>query len=176
MFHEYMHIFCAETEVDGEHFIDVYGTGLTFDDDDVIDFGYRFWSEFVAQYYALKHTESRKPPFAAVQDFIFDCMVDVEVGNTGAGPNYAQACARLMTCADFDDILVRLKSEQDFFFNDSVPHGENARRLFLRCLSMLQGHLKNEKPWRIDMKYIDELGELFGSFKFANKLFLMQAD
>jgi hypothetical protein len=108
MFHEYMHIFCAKTEVDGEHFIDVYGTGLTFDDDDIIDFGYRFRSEFVAQYYALKHTESRKPPFAAVQDFIFDCMVDVEVGNTGAGSNFAQTCARLMTCADFDDILVRL--------------------------------------------------------------------
>jgi hypothetical protein len=26
MFHEYMHIFCAKMEVDGEHFIDVYGT------------------------------------------------------------------------------------------------------------------------------------------------------
>ena len=28
-FHEFMHIFCAKLEMDGEHFIDVYGSGTT---------------------------------------------------------------------------------------------------------------------------------------------------
>jgi hypothetical protein len=31
IFHELTHIFCAKTEMDGEHFIDIYDDGATFD-------------------------------------------------------------------------------------------------------------------------------------------------
>jgi Pyruvate/2-oxoacid:ferredoxin oxidoreductase delta subunit len=31
IFHELVHIFCGKIEMDGEHFIDIYGTGVTPD-------------------------------------------------------------------------------------------------------------------------------------------------
>jgi len=58
--HELMHVFCGKLEIDGEHFIDIYGSGTTPDCDledaeydGMIVAGYKIWSEFIAQYYAV---------------------------------------------------------------------------------------------------------------------------
>jgi hypothetical protein len=77
-FHEFMHIYCAKTEMDGEHFIDVYGSGHTPDEepenkiyDGTINAGYVVWSEFIAQYYALIKISGDTYDFPDVMDYVY---------------------------------------------------------------------------------------------------------
>jgi hypothetical protein len=173
MFHEFMHIYCAKTEVDGEHFIDIYGNGLTIDDDDYVDAGYHLWSEFIAQYYALLHTGTKSHSFDMAQGLIFDYISKVVSGNLSAKDCLAQTYAYLITCSDFEEVQNELVSNPDFFFIDSVPYGADARRLFLQILSCLREQLCADKPCKINSDFMVELGEPYTTFLGFNTLFLM---
>ena len=76
-----MHICCAKAEMDGEHFIDVYGSGHTPDanPDDVeydgeVSAGYAVWAEFVAEYHAMMKTATQKHYFSDIAEYIFDLL------------------------------------------------------------------------------------------------------
>jgi len=106
-FHEFMHIYCGKTEVDGEHFIDTYGSGHTPDEnpdnkiyDGIINAGYEFWSEFIAQYYALIKIE-RAYTFNQAANYILNLFGDVTVRNFLQNKRiFPQAGAGLISCRD----------------------------------------------------------------------------
>ncbi|GHU59685.1 hypothetical protein AGMMS49975_27520 [Clostridia bacterium] len=172
MLHEFTHIFCAKNEVDGEHFIDIYGNGLTIDDDDYVDAGYHLWSEFIAQHYALIHCETAKPSFERAHDFIFDNICKVVAGTASAKDCLAQTYAHLYNCSDFEEILSRIESDPNFFFVDGEKFGKQARQSFLRILSYLRDMLNRDKPWKISLEQMLDLGELYMTFLAFNTVFL----
>jgi hypothetical protein len=170
--HELMHIFCAKLEIDGAHFVDVYGSGTTPNNpsmtasekiyDGFLVAGYTVWSEFIAQYYALKHAEVNQPTVAQVSDHVNDLLYSV--GRMDAkGNKYAMsfACARLLTCSDAEETVSMLKEP-----DDEMPLKQRA---FLSCLFLLHEHLQAEKPWKITEEFIADLGIRYFSLLAANR-------
>ena len=179
LFHEYMHIFCAKTEIDGEHFIDIYGTGATketksFDAnyDGYISAGYKLWSEFIANYYAIKHTDNRIYTFKEAQPSIEMICNEVTNENLIESKNaFAYPCSYMFNCIDIDLVITKL-SEPNFIWDDNEANGTATRRAFRACMEHIQSQLRNEKPWKISEKYIYELGVKFLEFRMDNSLYL----
>ncbi len=169
--HEFMHIYCAKLEMNGEHFIDVYGSGTTPENpnmtpaektyDGVLVGGYAVWSEFIAQYYTLKHTETWHPTVDEVSGYINKLLYSVgRLGNKGDKYALSLACARLLSCSDAEE-TVSMLNEPD----DEMPLGQ---RTFLSCLFLLHEHLQDERPWIISEEYIADLGTRYIFFKVMN--------
>jgi hypothetical protein len=170
-FHELMHIFCAKLEVDGEHFVDVYGSGTTPENpnmtaaektyDGFLVAGHIVWSEFIAQYYTWKHTETQHPTVSQVSGYINDLLYSVgRIDANGSKYALSFACARLLTCTDTEETISML-NEPD----DEMPIEQQA---FLSCLILLYEHLQAEKPWKISEEFIADLGIRYLSFLAEN--------
>lgn len=178
-FHELTHIYCGKTEMDDEHFIDVYGSGRTPDEnpedkvyDGYVNAGYFIWSEFIAEYYALTKAENEKHTFAVVMDYIFSLLDEVNTSNqTNSKAPFAMACVYLLTCGDAEEILLKL-NDSNFIIPDDVPYGKEVRLALKDCLEHLSAHLQTEKPWKINEKFISELGRKYIMFIAANSFFL----
>jgi len=126
--------------------------------------GYFVWSEFIAQYYAIKHTEKIRPTVKQMSHYI-DGMLS-EVGHTDlTGEKYAMAfaCARFLTCKNAEEQVAYLKKDNE----DDLPK----LKAFQRCLFYLHEHMRTEKPWKITEDFIAGLGERFLFFKVANSDF-----
>lgn len=87
VFHELMHIYCGKTEMDGEHFIDVFGSGHTPDPDSEdkvydghLNAGYFVWSEFIAEYTATTNMSPIKHSFAEAAPTVFSLLDEVVIG------------------------------------------------------------------------------------------------
>ena len=109
MFHEFAHIYCAKMEMDGEHFIDIYGSGTTPENPDMtpaerqydglLVAGHYVWSEFIAQYYALLHTEPRGYRIAHVTAFVNQHIGAVShTSDELSKDSFAHIMASLLTC------------------------------------------------------------------------------
>lgn len=178
IYHELAHIYCTKMEMDeSEHFVEVYGSGTTPENpavareertyDGTLVGGYGVWSEFIAQYYALKHTESHENAVADRDEYINRLLADVNIasGDSAKGA-LGMACAYLLTCSDAENTVAMLKEP-----NDAMPQ---AQRAFLNCLFLIHGQMQKEKPWRIDEEFIADLGgayialKTFNSFNFDN--------
>ena len=86
--HELAHIYCGlkEVKVAEGHFIDTFGSGTTYDVsqedmeyDGFLVSGYEVWSEFIAQYYAIKLIDTKPYLFVRAVDYISKFMRDVTV-------------------------------------------------------------------------------------------------
>jgi len=176
LFHEYMHIFCAKLEIDGEHFIDIYGSGHTLGEfengtsekmyDGFLNAGYVVWSEFIAQYYALLKTSDKPYTFSDIMDYAFGLLGEVHIAydEHTAKTSFAMACAYLLTC-DNGNILSDLVEIEDTDSNE-----KQAEIALRNCLAYLHAHLQTEKPWKINENFISELGNKFLMFKTMNSL------
>ena len=172
-FHEFVHIFCAKLEMDGEHFIDTYGSGTTPERemtatekqyDGLLVSGHFVWSEFIAQYYALKHTEAIRPTVSQMSYYIDSMLAEVgHIDNTGEKYAMAFACARLLTCTDAEKQVAYLKENNE----DDLPE----LKAFQNCLFLLHEHMQAEKPWKITESFIADLGGKYLYFKVANSDF-----
>ena len=109
IFHELMHIFCAKSEMDEKHFIDIYGSGHTPNMnpadktyDGFLNAGYVVWSEFIAQYYALKYTQLQAYTFGDVEDYAYSLLDEASIQNDeyDSKTSFAMACSYLLTCDD----------------------------------------------------------------------------
>jgi hypothetical protein len=169
-FHEFVHIFCLKLEMGGEHFIDVYGSGTTPERemtaeeeqyDGRLAAGYFVWSEFIAQYYALKHTEELRPKVSQMEHYIEGLLSEVGYSDiTSEKYAMAFACSRFLTCTDAEEIIAILKKVNE----DTPPE----IKTFQNCLFYLHAKLQEEKPWKISEDFIAELGEKYVLFKSAN--------
>ena len=170
-FHEFMHIFCAKLEMDGEHFIDIYGSGTTPENpnmtpaermyDGVLVAGYAVWSEFIAQYYTLKHTETRRPTVDEVSVYINKLLYSVgRLDNKGDKHALSIACARLLTCTNAEETVSMLEEP-----DDEMP---TEQRAFLSCLFLLHEHQQDERLWEIYEEFVADLGTRYAFFRVAN--------
>jgi len=180
LYHEFMHIYCAKIEMDGEHFIDIYGSGHTPEEnpadtnyDGCLNAGYVVWSEFIAQYYALVKAGPRRFTSASVNmKTIADCLRDIHGGThpRECKTSFSMACSYLLACSDTARILSRI-AEPGFIWKDSAAYGPETRTAFHNCAALLYEHLQNEKPWKITEAFISDLGMKFLWFKSMNSVY-----
>jgi len=181
MFHEFAHIYCAKMEMDGEHFIDIYGSGTTPENpnmtsaertyDGYLVSGHYAWSEFIAQYYALLHTAQREYRIVNTVEYVARHIGEITLASNDLSKDaLAQIMASLLTCADAknEKSLSRLLQ---FLFPDGEPFAQEARQAFIGCFRLLQSRLEHEKPWKITEEFIAELGAKFVDFKGMNSFF-----
>jgi len=181
-FHELMHIYCAKSEMDGEHFIDIYGSGHTPDEnpdnkeyDGALNAGYVIWSEFIAQYYALVKAEPQRFTFARInKQTIAENLMAVHQGTSPQSCKtcFAMACSYLLACSNTKQVLSRIGAP-NFIWQDSAPYGEETRTAFLACAKRLNARLQNERPWKISEEFIGDLGTDFLMFKMMNSFYTM---
>jgi hypothetical protein len=181
IYHELMHIFCAKSEMDEEHFIDIYGSGHTPDEnpdnkayDGTLNAGYVIWSEFIAQYYALVKAGPQRFTSARINmQTIAENLIAVNESTSlqSCKTCFAMACSYLLACSDAEKLLSRIDSP-DFIWIDNAPCGQETRTSFLACAQLLYEHLQNEKPWKITEQFIGELGTGFLMFKMMNSLYM----
>jgi hypothetical protein len=180
-FHEFTHIFCAKREIDGEHFIDIYGSGHTPDEnpdnkirDGHLNSGYFVWLEFIAQYYALIKTANRAYDFAEADSFIFDLLSDVTAINLELSKgSFAQACAYWLTCRDAKETIDGLDNldDPDYIIPKSVKYSAETKVALHDCLEYLHTQTKREKPWKISEDFIESLGAKFNMFRVMNNFY-----
>jgi hypothetical protein len=175
LFHELAHIFCAKSEMDGEHFIDIYGSGTPPENPDMtpeerqydglLVAGHAIWSEFIAQFFALLFTEPEDYRIADVTGYAKEFVPEIAavIGGDGKAA-FAMVAAALLTCVDANNTRSRSKLLRTLFPQD-MSLGSDLRRMFSECLALLQGRLDNEKPWKITEEFIAELGAKYFEFK-----------
>jgi len=179
MFHELSHIFCGKTEMDGEHFVDIYGSGHTPDEnpenkiyDGQLNAGYVVWSEFIAQYYALRYVNKGKYSVADLTSDLLGLLNEVSISDVSWGKrSFAMVCSYLFLCHDVSD-FIELLEESDFLFADSNPNGAQTRAALQRCLLHLRENMQSEKPWKICENFIAELGMKYIMFASMNSFYL----
>lgn len=176
VFHELMHIYCGKTEMDTEHFIDVYGSGHTPDSDPedtdydgFLSAGYFIWSEFIAEYYAIKETEAKKHTFPAIADRVLSLLGEINMANKGSKTTFAMMSAYILNCRDIDGIIGKIGGS-DFVIRAETPDGEKALSMLGKCLRYLYDHMRTEKPWKITEEFIGDLGSIYASFTVMNSL------
>jgi len=171
IFHELMHIYCAKTEVDGEHFIDKYGGNVPYESDEALRDGYYISSEFIADYYADRYTRDGQFSFDSVRDDISQCLYkDITAGGQDNRRDFEWACLRLLTVFDMESVINRI-IEPDVILSGNSSYAQNARRLFNECVQLLYKQIQTEKPWKVNEDFIAELGENYLSFETVNTLY-----
>ena len=167
--HELTHIYCAKAEIDDKHFIDIYGSGKPYNGDEALCDGYYIWSEFIADYYADKYSNIGQFTFESVRDEISQCLYkDITAGIKDNRRDFEWACLSLLTVFDAESIINRL-NELDIIPGNST-YAQDARRLFNECVRLLYKQIQIEKPWKINEKFILELGEIYLAFETVNTL------
>jgi hypothetical protein len=178
-FHEYMHIFCAKSEVDGEHFMDIYGNIHTPDmepEDKIYDgnlnAGYNVWSEFIAEYFTQCKASDESYNYIDIADHVDNLLIKVSImTDEQSKTSFAMACAYLLSCGDADEILNPDPADENP--NPALYEKENKAAL-LNCLRFLYLHIQNDKPWKINEEFIEMLGSKYIWFKTTNSIYLSQ--
>ncbi len=178
LFHEFMHIYCAKMEMDGEHFIDIYGTGTTWDTDPLdmeydglLASGYILWSEFIATYYAILHTEPQEFSTLDIKPIAKRFMRKVTNDNlVDSKATFAYVCSYLFNCTDSRSELLELYTN-GFIWDRSAPYGKESHQAFLSCTEHLSRRLSDSRPCRISEEFISELGAKFISFRMMNSMY-----
>lgn len=179
MFRELSHILCVKYEMNGERFIDIYGSGNTPDEnpenkvcDGRLTAGYVVWSECIAQYYALKYVNKDK---YSVNDLTNDLLGLLSEVNTfdlhRSKRSFAMVCSYLFICDDID-VFIELLDEPDILFDDSKQGGSMTREAFKNCLLKLHSNMQKGKPWKITKDFIEELGTRSIMFAIMNSVYL----
>jgi hypothetical protein len=174
-----MHIFCGKLEMDGEHFINIYGSRTTPEvapeyktHDGIIVAGYTVWTEFIAQYYAIKLVDNKPYTFDSAAKYITHLLLEVNGRNLEESKgSFSMACACWFNCTDLEETIADLE-EPDTFIPSDEPHGEETQKALFNCIKYIHSQLKNPKPWKINEDFIFELGFKFGMFRTANSFYL----
>jgi len=170
IFHELMHIYCAKTEVDNEHFIDVYGSGSPYESDEILHDGYFIWSEFVADYYADLYTRQGQLSFESCRDDIINCLAEVIIFPKDNRRYFEWACLNLLTVYKAESVINRL-TEPDFIISGNSEKAHSTRKMLDECIQLLHRQMQTDKPWKINEEFVFLLGEAYSSFKHCNTYF-----
>jgi len=171
IFHELMHIYCAKSETDCKHFVDIYGSAKPYDEsDEVLRDGYFIWTEFVADYYADIHTRNGQLTFESCREGILKCLDEVVLAPKDSRRDFEWACLSLLTMYDAESIIGRI-IEPDVIFTGDSEQARNTRRILSDCVQLLYRQLQTEKPWKITEGFIAELGDCYQSFHSCNTFY-----
>ena len=177
--HELVHLFCAKSEMDGEHFIDIYGSGTTPEIegmdktyDGIIVAGYKVWTEFIAHYYAIKLIDKENLKFEKIASFVTELFHEVNVSDLiGSQKAFSMICSYWLNCMDFEETLEVLSKAGTFLSSDE-PHGEETQKALFYCMDYIYDQIKKEKPWKITEDFIYGLGFKFSLFRLNNSQYL----
>jgi len=174
IFHELMHIYCAKTETDGEHFVDIYGSGSPYDgSDEILCDGYFIWSEFIADYISYEKTESGKSVFEyGCRDDVIRCIDEVVMG-IDSRRDFEWACLNILTATEPEKIIARI-IEPGYIISGGGGYADNARKQLNACLQLLYKQTQKEKPWKINEGFITDLGEYYTDFKTSNTMLRLE--
>lgn len=169
--HELAHIYCAKTEVDGEHFIDIYGNCSLVDaGDDVDSIGYAVWSETIAEYIAI--TLFRKEVHSLEKALKNIAMLCRELYQYPDSRKYgfARLISYVMAYVKIDELLVEL--DTPFAMNGSkVEFLEEARYVLKLALTPINERLKSGQPWKITKEFIEDFEVNYLMFVGVNQKF-----
>lgn len=174
IFHELMHIYCTKTEMDNEHFIDIYGSGHTPDPvpvdkvyDGQLNAGYTVWSEFVAEYYAVIKTSPQRHLFADIVEPMFSLLDEVNIRDEGAKGSFSMLCAYLLSSINADKAI---ESVADI--SDGSSKGKDAVAALQDCLVYLYNHIRSITPCKITEDFIHVLGCKYLMFVPMNSMYM----
>ena len=179
VFHELMHIFCGKLEMDSKHFIDIYGSGTTPDSDPedktydgMIVAGYVVWTEFIAQYYAVKMIDKPTYTFAEIAEYVNHLFHDVSMNDLkDSKDSFAMICAYWLNAIDLDETLGALETPGTFLPDDEA-YGKETQNALWECMKYICEQMKHERPWKISEDFIYELGVKFSMFRVMNSMYL----
>ena len=164
VFHELMHIYCGKTEMDTDHFIDVYGSLHTPDRDPVdkmydgfLNAGYFVWSEFIAEYYAITKTAEGSHYFVDIKDIVYELLTEIDIINGDSKVAYAMMSAYVLSCDDAATVVTKMRD----IIQDDVQYDENTVNALHDCLNLLYDHIQSENPCKISEDFISRLGEQY---------------
>jgi hypothetical protein len=169
-----MHIYCAKTETDGKHFVDIYGSGKPYDEsnEDLCD-GYFIWSEFIADYISLEKTTSGKSVFEyGCRDDVLGCLDEVIAGDDSRRA-FEWACINILTASEPEKIISRI-CEPGYLLSGGGEYADNARKYLYECLQLLYKQIQKAKPWEIEQGFILRLGRLYTQFKIYNTIYRLE--
>ena len=176
VFHELMHIYCSKTEMGGEHFIDVFGSGHTPDPDPedaeydgYLNAGHFIWSEFIAEYTATMKTNDQKHCFSDIAEVVFSLLDEMYFRNPESKYSCAMLCAYIISCADIDNVLENF-ANPGFIVPDDEPDGIASMTALQSCLIYLHEHIQSEKPYKITEEFIAELGKRYVDLLLKNSI------
>ena len=166
VFHELMHIYCGKTEMDAEHFIDVFGSGHTPDPDPedttydgYLSAGYFVWNEFIAEYFATVKTGQPIHMFVDIADYVCGLLGEICVTNAESKTIFAMTSAYILTCGDIDGVIDEI---------DGLAESRETGNALKSCLRDLYDHVRTEKPWKITEEFIADFGCKYLTFTMLN--------
>lgn len=167
--HEMSHIFCIVNELGGENFQEKYSKEnlereLQYH---VMSVGYTIWKEFIADYIA-----SQLNPFAKTHSLVslrkVVSQLDEEVNFNH--PDRAQAFSqilfyifqspRIMAAPDVNAVVQVLDK------NHILPH-KDRHQYYREVIELIFHQLDQELFWRINVGFIEELGEIYLKMLFC---------
>jgi hypothetical protein len=169
-----MHIYCAKTETDGNHFVDIYGSGNPYDEssEDLCD-GYFIWSEFIADYISHEKTINGKSVFEyGCRDDVCQWLDEVIVGDDSRRV-FEWACINILTASEPEKIISRI-CEPDYLLSGGGEYVDNARKYLSDCLQLLHEQIQKAKLWKIEQGFILQLGKLYTLFKNYNTIYRLE--
>ena len=131
------------------------------------------WSEFIAQYYAVKLIDEKSIDLKQVAEFITRLFHDVTVHNIkGSKDAFAMICAYWFNCTDFNETYAAL-SQPGAFMPEDEPYGNETQNALRNCIEYIHEQMQKDRPWEINEDFIYELGFLFSMFRTVNSLFML---
>jgi hypothetical protein len=174
IFHELTHIYCAKTETDGEHFVDIYESGKPYDEksEDLCD-GYFIWSEFIADYISHEKTINGKSVFEyGCRGDVIRCLDAVVIGEDSRR-DFEWACLNILNASEPEKIISRI-CEPDYLLSGIGEYADNARKYLYDCLQLLYKQIQKPKPWKIEKDFILQFGKLYTLFKNYNTMYRLK--
>ena len=172
--HELAHIYCAKKEIDGDHFIDVYGTGCLIgdiEDTDGISIGYTAWSETIANYIArtiIPHDILTSEEAAGtIVCLLGELAHEREYRKYG----FSRLFSYIMACvSDIDRMLTTLDSPSCLIYKNQELAAET-RLMFKSVLELIYERIKSGQPWKITKDFIDDFEVRYLMFVGMNERF-----
>ena len=171
--HELTHIFCGKLE-GSKGFIDIYGSGTAYEKnpedkthDGIIVAGHDVWSEFIAQYYAVKLIDTDPFTFEDIAHNVHQSLLKVNVLRlVESKKDFSWLCSYWFNCEDFEESLAEL-SEPGTFIRLDLPYGEKTQKALFDCVEYIFKQMQKNKPWEINEDFIYGLGSRFMNFRLA---------
>ena len=155
--HEMSHIFCIEKECNGENFYQSYCG------DNAGSFtaaGYAVWREFVADYMAAHIFDYLSLSTAKLRETVRELDADILHINPDAKMNMS----RLLAHVFWNRQVRKAKSGKEiieFLAKNRVFSSKTCTERYYQIINHMYSQLSKPEYWKINVEFIDDLGELY---------------
>ena len=155
--HEMSHVFCIEKECNGENFYQSYC------EDNAGTFtaaGYAVWREFVADYMAAHIFDYLNLSIAKLREAVRELNADVVYASPDAKMNMSRLLAyvfwnRQVRKAESGKEIIELLAKNRVFSSKTCTEQ------YYQIINHMYSQLSKPEYWKINVEFIDDLGELY---------------